>query len=180
MPPKKITLTNAQKHEFCLYAHDNKRTRAQYIYWIEEKWGVKIYESTVTRILQSSDKRLTSEVANPEAKRHRSVTVPELELALKEFVLCYQHQTILSDTMLIEKAKLLASGLGVSEGTLQFSSGWLHKFKDRNGIHQEKLHGEADSANNAAIIENLPLLRKKYANYSFERIYNMNETGLFY
>jgi len=180
MPPKKITLTNAQKHEFCLYARDNKRTQAQYVYWIEEKWGVKIHESTVTRILQSSDKRLTSEVANPEAKRYRSITVPELELALKEFVLCYQHQTILSDTMLIEKAKLLASGLEVSEDTLQFSSSWLHKFKDRNGIHQEKLHGEADSANNAAIIENLPLLHEKCANYSFERIYNMDETGLFY
>ena len=68
MPPKKITLTNAQKHEFCLYARDNKRTQAQYVYWIEEKWGVKIHESTVTRILQSSDKRLTSEVANSEAK----------------------------------------------------------------------------------------------------------------
>jgi len=86
----------------------------------------------------------------------------------------------LSDAMLIEKAKLLASGLGIPEGTLQFSSGWLHKFKNRNGIHQEKLHGEADSADNAAIIEALPLLREKCATYPLERIYNMDETGLFY
>ena len=180
MPPKKETLTDAQKREFCFYARDNKRTRAQYIVWIEEKWGVRFHESTITRILQSSDKRLTTEIANPETKRHRSVTVPELELALKEFVLYYQHKTILSDAMLIEKAKLLASGLEIPEGTLQFSSGWLHKFKDRNGIRQEKLHGESESADNAAIIEALPLLRDKCANYPLERIYNMDETGLFY
>jgi len=82
--------------------------------------------------------------------------------------------------MLIEKAKLLANGLEVLEGTLQFSSGWLHKFKNRNGIRQEILHGEADSADNAAIIEALLLLREKYAAYPLERIYNMDETGLFY
>ena len=82
--------------------------------------------------------------------------------------------------MLIEKAKLLANGLGVLEGTLQFSSGWLHKFKNCNEIHQEILHGEADSADNAAIIEALSLLCEKCAAYPLERIYNMDETGLFY
>ncbi|CAG8763913.1 15090_t:CDS:1, partial [Dentiscutata heterogama] len=79
------------------------------------------------------------------AKRHRTVTVPELELVLKEFILIYQHRTILSDAMMIEKAKLLADELGVPEGKLYFSSGWLQKFKKRNRICQIKLHGEAGS-----------------------------------
>ncbi|PKK78006.1 hypothetical protein RhiirC2_770710 [Rhizophagus irregularis] len=61
-------------------------------------------------------------VINSEAKRHKAV-IPELELALKEFVLIYQHRTILSDTILVEKAKQLADELNVSERTLQFSSG---------------------------------------------------------
>ncbi|CAG8548017.1 7814_t:CDS:2, partial [Diversispora eburnea] len=39
------------------------------------------------------------------------ITFPELELVLKEFVLSYQHRVILSDYILIEKAKLLATGL---------------------------------------------------------------------
>jgi len=46
---------------------------------------------------------------------------------------------ILSDAILVEKAKLLANGLGVPENALQFSSGWLQGFKKRNGIRQEKL-----------------------------------------
>jgi|SRR5581483_4095748 len=120
MPPKKkITLTDFQKYELCLYARDNKTTRSQYVNWIEQKWGLRVDKSTITRILQTKDKRLTTEVINPVAKRHKSVIVPELELALKEFVLTYQHRAILSDALLIEKAKLLAEELEVPQGTLQ-------------------------------------------------------------
>ena len=54
-------------------------------------------------------------------KRHRSVAFPELETALKEFFLCYQNKTILSDAVLIEKAKLLAEQLEIPQGTLQVS-----------------------------------------------------------
>ena len=181
MPPKKrVTLNNGQKHELCLYASENKMTRAQYVDWIEQKWGVRVDETTITRILQTKEKWLTTDLINPEAKRQKPVTIPELELALKEFVLVYQHKTILSDAILIEKAKLLANELEVPEGTLQFSSGWLQKFKDRNGIRQVKLQGESGSVNQAAILEALPLLQSKCSNYSHERIYNMDETGLFY
>ena len=82
--------------------------------------------------------------------------------------------------MLIENVKLLASELGISKNTLQFSSEWLHKFKNHNRIHQKKLYGEADSINNTTIIEALLLLHEKCATYPLERIYNMDETGLFY
>ena len=133
MPPKKkITLTNTQKHELCLYARDNKLTRSKYVNWIEQKWELRVDKSTITRILQIKDKRLTTEVINPDAKRHKSVIVPELELALKEFVLTYQYRAILSDALLIEKAKSLADELEVPQGTLQvcliFNSFILLKF----------------------------------------------------
>jgi len=53
MPPKtKITLSDAQKYELCLYARDNDKTRIEYINWVENKWGVRVNESTITRILQ--------------------------------------------------------------------------------------------------------------------------------
>src|SRR2546421_6192236 len=65
-------------------------------------------------------------------------------------------------------------------GTLTFSHGWLQKFKKRNGIRQEKLDGEEASADHNAIAECLPLLQDKCSRYSPDRIYNMDETGLFY
>ena len=119
MTKKKITLSDFQKYELCLYARENKKSRTQYIDWIEQKWGVRVDRSTITQILQTKDARLASEVVNPAAKHHKAVVVPELELALKEFVLTYQHRAILSDALLIEKAKLLADELEVPEGTLQ-------------------------------------------------------------
>jgi hypothetical protein len=182
MPPKsKITLTDAQKYELCVYARDHKlKSRSEYVNWIEQKWGVRVDESTITRILQTKDRRLSTEVNNPETKRHRSVTVPELELALNEFILIYQTKTILSDALLIEKAKALANELNIPEGTLQFSPGWLRRFKERNGIRSEKLHGEEASVDQAIVVDALRILRDKCAEYSPDRIYNMDETGLFY
>jgi len=94
--------------------------------------------------------------------------------------LIYQTRTILSDALLIEKAKSLANELNIPEGTLQFSSGWLQRFKERNGIRHEKLHGEEASVDQTAVIDALPILHDKCANYPPNRIYNMDETGLFY
>ncbi|CAB5375323.1 unnamed protein product [Rhizophagus irregularis] len=78
------------------------------------------------------------------------------------------HRTILSDVLLVEKAKQLADELNVPEGILQFSSGWLQKFKDRNNIRQIKLQGEADSADENAVAKALPLLQNKCAEYPLE------------
>ena len=181
MPPKnKTTLTDIQKYELCLYARDNDKTRTEYVNWVENKWGVRVNESTITRILQKKDLLLHNEITTPDAKRHRSVTYPELEQALKEFVLIRQHQTVLSDAILIERAKLLANGLEIPEGALHFSVGWLQKFKIRNNIHQVKLQGEAASVNLITIADSLPQLRNICSDYSPEQIYNMDETALFY
>ena len=181
MALKRTTLTELQKRDFCIYARDNnKKTRAQYVNWIDEQWGLKVDESTITRILQTSERRLGSEIINPNVKRHKPISYPELELAFKEFVLDYQYRTILSDVILIEKAKMIANRLEIPQDAFQFSQGWLQKFKDHHGIHQRKLEGEASSADEVAITNALPLLRERCSNYPFERIYNMDETGLFY
>ena len=118
---KRTTLTELQKWDFCIYARDNnKKTRAQYVNWIDEQWGLKVDESTITRILQTSEKWLSSEIINPNVKRHKPVSYPELELALKEFVLDYQHRTILSDVILIKKAKMIANRLEIPQDAFQF------------------------------------------------------------
>ena len=177
---KRTTLTDEQKRKLCIYARDNKRTRTQYIDWIENQWGLRVDESTVSRILKASEERLGNEIINPNTKRHRTTTYPELDLALKEFVLIYRHRTILSDALLIEKAKELANGFGIPQGALNFSPGWLYKFKNRNGIRLRQLQGEAASADEEAIEDRMPAIKNMCANYPIERVYNMDETALFY
>lgn len=92
----------------------------------------------------------------------------------------YQDKLILTDAIIIEKAKLLANGLDIPKETLKFSNGWLQKFKIRNGICKQKLYGEAASVDQSIITKSLPLLQEKCNEYSLDRIYNMDETGLFY
>ncbi|CAG8701660.1 22300_t:CDS:2, partial [Racocetra persica] len=122
--------------------------------------GIRVDENTISYILKTREERLNSEVINPDAKRHRAVNYPELDLALREF--------------------LLAEGLEIPQEALQFSNGWLEKFKDQNRIRQRHLEREAESADEIAISNTLPMLKDKCSNYPVERIYNMDETGLFY
>ncbi|CAG8664220.1 2125_t:CDS:2 [Rhizophagus irregularis] len=77
MSLKRTILTEIQKREICTYARDNKRTCTQ------------VNESTIIRILQTAEKRFNSKTISSNTKRHKPVTYPELELALKEFVLDY-------------------------------------------------------------------------------------------
>ena len=181
MPKTRVYLSESQKHEFCLYARqNNKLTRKEYVNWIEKQWKIRVDDSTITRILKKSEEILNAELTQPNAKHHKSVTVPQLELALKEFVLVYQDTAILTDAILTEKAKQLADGLGVPDETLKFSAGWLQKFKERHGIRLRKLHGESSSVDTTTIANTLPLLKNICESYPPERIYNMDETGLFY
>ena len=40
---------------------------------LNKSWKVRVHKSTITRILQSKEERLTTEITIPEAKRHKSV-----------------------------------------------------------------------------------------------------------
>lgn len=48
MTKKKITLTEIQKYQLCLYARNNKKIRSQYIDWIEQKWEVRVDKFTIS------------------------------------------------------------------------------------------------------------------------------------
>ena len=62
----KSTLTDKQKFELCQYARDNRQTLKEYVNWVKANWNVTIHESTISRILKSSDKRLIEDVTSPD------------------------------------------------------------------------------------------------------------------
>ena len=58
MPKTRVYLSESQKREFCLYARQNdKLTRKEYVNWIERQWGIRVDDSTITRILRSTQRR---------------------------------------------------------------------------------------------------------------------------
>ena len=60
------------------------------------------------------------------------------------------------------------------------SQGWLRRFKERHGIREVKINGEASSADVVTATEFLPTYREIAADYNDDQIYNCNESGLYY
>jgi len=86
----------------------------------------------------------------------------------------------LTDLLIKEKARVFAQAFNIQETDLILSNGWLEKFKRRNNIHRHHRHGEAGSAPLESLPEERTKLRRILGQYTLDRIYNIDETGLFY
>jgi hypothetical protein len=146
--------------------------------WVSKKFDLKIDRSTVSKILKNSESILES--TKSRAMRSKVVKFPELEEMLREWFLKSEKTTIISDAMIVEKGKEIPKSLNMSEGSLNFSNGWLHSFKTRNKIKQIKTHGESGSVNTEDIEKYFPELVSLIANYDAKDIYNFDETALFF
>ena len=80
----------------------------------------------------------------------------------------------------MEKARDFASHLGITEGEITFSKGWLRQFKERHNVKRIRMHGESGSVDEQAIEETIADLRHLLNRYAWNDIYNMDETGLFF
>lgn len=64
--------------------------------------------------------------------------------------------------------------------SLQFSEGWLDKFKHRWNLRVFKSHGESGDADADAVAREMPRLRGIVAEYAKKDVFNADECGLFY
>lgn len=113
--------------------------------------------------------------------RHREVKFPLLEHAMSLWVENVTAGGVtLTDLLIKEKARIFAQALNIQECELLFSNGWLEKFKKRNNIRRYRAHGEAGSAPLESLPEEREKLRKLLSRFTPDRIYNIDETGLFY
>ncbi|CAG8595337.1 7626_t:CDS:2 [Dentiscutata erythropus] len=114
------------------------------------------------------------------SNKQRTVQHLDLENALLEWVLQNQDNFIISDGILIEKAKTFAKLLKIPESNFKFSYRWLFKFKKKHGLEQLKKHGEDASVDDNQVTIAISQLREVLKEYNLKDIYNMDETGLFY
>jgi hypothetical protein len=56
----------------------------------------------------------------------------------------------------------------------------LEKFQKRNGFRRWHIHDESDDAQREGIEERIEEIKTKIAEYKLEKMYNIDETGLFY
>ena len=68
--------------------------------------------------------------------------------------------------------------LGLPQGTIKFSSGWLQRYQRSNKLRSIRIHGDIGSANEVATDAALPGLRAVIARYEPQNVFNMDETGM--
>ncbi|CAG8744980.1 9679_t:CDS:2, partial [Dentiscutata erythropus] len=139
----KTTLTNKQRKAIIEHKEKNLQiTQADLVGWVKQKTGLDIYQSTISRLLKNKE----TIGKNLFAKRQRTVKYPESENILIEWILQSQESIILSDKIIIEKAK---------------------NFQIK--------HKENASVDDAVIEAATPWLKKILKEYDLKDIYNMDE-----
>ena len=129
-----------------------------------------------------------AEGVDTSVKTIRNVSNPDFETAMSLWVDQMEEGTFngLSGEAIKQVAILFYDKLNVpAEERLQLSEGWLYKFKQRQKLKLVHFHGEAASATAEAVKaerSRIAALITTFCEegYSFNDIYNMDETALFY
>ena len=79
-----------------------------------------------------------------------------------------------NEQLIKEKGKEFAKLLGMQENEMQFSNGWVQKFKKRNQLHVYRLYGGEASSVSTEQAE------KIISQFDPADVYNADETGLFF
>lgn len=141
---------------------------------VAERFGIP--PSTLSTILKNRDKL---PVVSNGKMRCRSVEFPEIENSvLQWFRQCRQENIPVSGPLIKEKAKKFAANFGIVD--FKASDGWLHKFKKRHVIGQQKMSGESGAVDNNVCEEWKERLCELLTDYTPQNIFSADETGLFY
>ena len=109
----RTTLNFSQKLEIKKYKAENNSKRQEDIRcWAQHKFKKTIGKSTISTILRAE----LSETLNCERKRKTRVKFPLLEEKLILFIKKYEHEGILSDDLIREKALKLRNELNLRNG----------------------------------------------------------------
>ncbi|KAG0057878.1 hypothetical protein BGZ90_005268 [Linnemannia elongata] len=119
-------------------SNTNNISCKEIVQFCKTRFGLTISLSTASRLRSSATERLSTELLNPSAKRHRSVKFPEFEKALI--------QELRAEASITQVAKGIAERMGIPETELGLTSGWYHGFKRRHGIKHRQFKPKGGNA----------------------------------
>ena len=169
-------LTFAEKKEICQYKRGHEsQTYDELAHLFSSKWQKKIGKSTICDILKQSEKWLAITTASNDSMRERLPKFDKLEQCLwLWFTQASARGAIISEDILIEKAKYFSGELEIKQTEFGYSRGWLTNFS----LH--KISGESEGADKQAVFQGRIELQKLLAHFDLDDIFNLDETGLFY
>ncbi|KAL3859266.1 hypothetical protein ACJMK2_009493 [Sinanodonta woodiana] len=169
------SLTLAQRLEV-IKCVENNRTQAS----VALEFGVS--QSVISRILKKKENIVKDwqNNSNPSQKRKRGGKAKDVEEALLQWFAQARSRPIpINGPLLLEKANQLANDSGLHD--FKATSGWLERWKLRNGIQFKRQHGEKPDAVDFGaerwLIDVLPEILK---DYHPKDIFNADETGLYW
>ena len=113
--------------------------------WCNEKFGTDYDRSTISKILKRIKDVPLELLNNSTKRRYVAVKYPELEEALLNWVMATcQSKGIVSDPMIIAKAKELAKDMGLKTTHSYFSRLWLTGFINRHNLKGYKVNKEEE------------------------------------
>ncbi|CAG8788776.1 8205_t:CDS:2 [Gigaspora margarita] len=153
----KTTLNNKQRKDIIDFKNKNPNiSNIDLAEWVKKEFSLEVHPATIGCLIKNKN-----DIGdNLSTKRQRTVQYPDFENTLFEWILQNQNQIIISDTILIEKAKKFAKLLNIPDSDLKFSHGWLYKFKRRHELGQIKKHGEDASVDDNVVANTIPKLRE--------------------
>ncbi|EUC58281.1 tigger transposable element-derived protein, partial [Rhizoctonia solani AG-3 Rhs1AP] len=153
--------------------------------YLRERGFATIHPTTISRYVR--DEALVRERAtlstNSSALKHcRRVKLPAIDAALHAWLLdMVRRHRRASDYHICEKARGLCQAAGIpDEDALEFSRGWLARFKKRHGFKRIRFHGERASAPIENVAPEQARLRSIIAGYEPRNVLNVDETGLYW
>lgn len=185
---KLALITASEKRDLCLWKREHPRsTLKEVALWGRINLNLDLAKSTVSRILQESDKWIDTPPEVADGTSSRSPHVADLEKSLVTWIHEARSRGVyVSDLMIVEKARSLGKYLKVRED-FRFSRGWLHRFKTRHSVSYADSHSEKpnlDSCLEESSAELACTSRTRFqavvADYSLNNIYIMQEMLLCY
>ena len=142
---------------------------------IEQDLGYSIRRQTLQQYINNKDKIL---LYDDKKARGRYV---DLENALCLWITYARNENlILTNNILIEKAKRFSPKLGNIPNSFKYSNRWLERFKERFNIKKKILHSEAGDVNLDHYHEEIKKIKNEIGKYNPADVYNMDEGALFY
>lgn len=183
---KRTTLTAGEKRELCLWKRDHPRsTLRDVMLWCRINLGMDIGKSSVSRILQESDKWIST---TPDAVNSKNLLGVDMEKSLFTWLQEARSRGVyVSDAMIAEKARALGKLLKMPDD-FRYSRGWLHRFKTRHGICNNRPQGSSspkppsskDASKELPCSTSHSQLQTLLADYTLNNIYHVQEMVLSY
>lgn len=149
MARKRTEITIHQKAKICAIKESKKMSLSELSQIIRRELNLDLGISTLSEILKNKEKWENCESSNTYSRQSSKIH-SLLENSLIEWISRMDAiNGYVTDEIIITKAKEFGQKLNVDD--LQFSKGWLYRFKNRFNLKLKVLHGEANSMNDVDV-----------------------------